>query len=464
MKRSLSDWKKPITEDAGSPVLELIPNEIKKKEEDLMLKDGYTVYFMKLIGQMKEEKYVELKMNQETVLYDNGDNKILVIWKRVQGTVKEQDYFDVIFEYMNYSDSYYDSDYEADKPVRKTFWIKHNRVYDKMKGITFMVEIYRNHEIEEMKKIVIPDNLERRDSIYSHNCNIYVDKHYSIDEVDKIVVKQIRDITNEKARVQYLNELRIYKELKSYAHPNICYMKGLTIMNNGYGSRYPSLVLQHGEDLRNYLFGVEQNALEKGDLKIYYEEVERCINQMIEGVKYFHQLGYIHYDIKLENFIIINNVVKLIDFGISMDEDELRYKLPVYDGTDGYVAPEVSIIPIMEKYALVGGNRLMPEEYFKVQGFKYSNVNHRLDIWSLGCCFLVMLKRDCEKMTIFKKMKHITEYPDDAIILIEDCLSEYDKITGHGERMKEILKGMLKENPNSRTELENIVIPLFNGV
>ena len=28
----------------------------------------------------------------------------------------------------------------------------------------------------------------------------------------------------------------------------------------------------------------------------------------------------------------------------------------------------------------------------------------------------------------------------------------------------EPLKGMLKENPNSRTELENIVIPLFNGV
>lgn len=464
MKRSHSNGKRARTDDADSPVLELITNEISKKEEDVMLRDGYTVYFMKLIGRTKEEKYVELKMNQETVLYDNGDNKILVKWKRAQGTLKEQDYFDVMFEYMNYSDSYYDSDYEADKPVRKTFWLKHNRVYDEMKGITFMVEIFRNREIEEMKKMVIPENLERRDATYSHNCNIYVDKHYSTDEDDKIVVKQIRDITNEKAREQYLNELRIYKKLKMYVHPNICYMEGLTIMNNGYGSRYPSLVLQHGEDLRNYLFGVERYALEKDDLKIYYEEVERCINQMITGVRFFHQLGYIHYDIKLENFIIINEVVKLIDFGISMNEDKLRYRLPVYDGTDGYLAPEVFTIPIMERYSLFGGSRLTREEYFKVQGFKYSNVNHRLDIWSLGCCFLVMLKRDCEKMTIFNKMRHITEYPGDAKLLIEECLIEYDKMTGHGEQMKEVLKGMLKENPYDRTELENIVTPLFNGI
>lgn len=464
MKRSLSDWKKPVIEDAGSPVLELISNEIKKREEDVMLRNGYTVYFMKLIGQMKEEKYVELKMNQETILYDKGDNKILVNWKRIQDKEKGEDYFNVIFEFMNYSDNYYDSDYEPDKPAREKFWFYHNRVFNTMRGITFMVEVFRNYEIENMKKIIIPENLERGDETYSRNCNIYVDKHYNTDEIDKIVVKQIRDITNKKAREQYLNELKVYKELNMYVHPNICYMKGLTIMNNGYGSKYPSLVLQHGEDLRNYLFGVEQYALEKGDLKIYYEQVERCINQMIEGVGFLHQLGYIHYDIKLENFIMRNEIVKLIDFGMSIKEQELQYGIPACIGTDGYLAPEVSIIPIKEKYSLSGGSRLTYEEYHKVQGFKYSDVNHRLDIWSLGCCFLVMLKRDCEKMTIFNRMRHITEYPKDAELLIENCLEEYDKIMGHGEKMKEVLKGMLKENPYERTELENIITPIFNGV
>lgn len=43
MKRSHSNGKRARTEDADSPVLELIPNEVKKKEEDVMLKDGYTV-------------------------------------------------------------------------------------------------------------------------------------------------------------------------------------------------------------------------------------------------------------------------------------------------------------------------------------------------------------------------------------------------------------------------------------
>ena len=62
---------------------------------------------------------------------------------------------------------------------------------------------------------------------------------------------------------------------------------------------------------------------------------------MVETVSYLHnQVGVVHRDLKLENFIVIDgNRIKLIDFGFAMALNISSLK--VYNGTRVYMAPEV---------------------------------------------------------------------------------------------------------------------------
>ena len=58
-----------------------------------------------------------------------------------------------------------------------------------------------------------------------------------------------------------------------------------------------------------------------------------------------HDAGYVHLDIKLENFLInaTTERIMLADFGLSKKIPELE-KTPSYVGSLGYVAPELNIL------------------------------------------------------------------------------------------------------------------------
>lgn len=48
---------------------------------------------------------------------------------------------------------------------------------------------------------------------------------------------------------------------------------------------------------------------------------------MMQSIKYLHDNGILHCDIKPSNFILVNGMLKCIDFGISrfiMDKTDLR--------------------------------------------------------------------------------------------------------------------------------------------
>jgi serine/threonine protein kinase len=51
--------------------------------------------------------------------------------------------------------------------------------------------------------------------------------------------------------------------------------------------------------------------------KKYFTEVETCyyVTQTMKALMHMHEHGIIHRDIKPENIVLINNVVKLADFG-----------------------------------------------------------------------------------------------------------------------------------------------------
>ncbi|XP_043911075.1 myosin light chain kinase, smooth muscle-like [Protopterus annectens] len=67
------------------------------------------------------------------------------------------------------------------------------------------------------------------------------------------------------------------------------------------------------------------------------------MQQLLEGVKYIHQQGIVHLDLKPENIMCVNRtgtLIKIIDFGLARKLDS-KTSLKVLQGTPEFVAPEV---------------------------------------------------------------------------------------------------------------------------
>ncbi|CAR28794.1 hypothetical protein ZYGR_0U01530 [Zygosaccharomyces rouxii] len=75
-------------------------------------------------------------------------------------------------------------------------------------------------------------------------------------------------------------------------------------------------------------------------------EINCCLKQIVEGVKYLHSLGLAHRDLKLDNCVMtMDGILKIIDFGSAV---VFRYPMetevtPAHGivGSDPYLAPEV---------------------------------------------------------------------------------------------------------------------------
>lgn len=81
---------------------------------------------------------------------------------------------------------------------------------------------------------------------------------------------------------------------------------------------------------------------------------------------YCHALGIVHRDLKPENVLIdkeLNNALKIIDFGTSVQYDKKKELLKTTHGTSYYIAPEV-----LNK-----------------------NYDERCDVWSIGVILYILL-------------------------------------------------------------------------
>lgn len=114
-----------------------------------------------------------------------------------------------------------------------------------------------------------------------------------------------------------------------------------------------------GKDLFDYLA--------KRDYTLHEEVAKLIIFQIMLGVRYLHNLGIVHRDLKLENIMMSHQkdgaVPKIVDFGLAkMIGPNESANEPF--GTLGYVAPEV----------------LQKKPY-----------TFSCDVWSLGCILYALL-------------------------------------------------------------------------
>jgi serine/threonine protein kinase len=78
----------------------------------------------------------------------------------------------------------------------------------------------------------------------------------------------------------------------------------------------------------------------------------------LEGLKYIHNNGIIHDDVKLENILMNSSEsedeydrAKICDFGLShlMDPISGKATAEVKCGTMGYMAPEINCVSLLNK-------------------------------------------------------------------------------------------------------------------
>ena len=100
-----------------------------------------------------------------------------------------------------------------------------------------------------------------------------------------------------------------------------------------------------------------EEGLSEIDVKYYWEG-------MLKSVSVVHKAGIIHSDLKPANFLIVDGMIKLIDFGIAskIQDDKTHVTKENQMGTLKYISPEVLNSDV-----------------------GYVKVGKKSDVWSMGC-------------------------------------------------------------------------------
>lgn len=143
------------------------------------------------------------------------------------------------------------------------------------------------------------------------------------------------------------------------------------------------------------------------------------MQQILSGVEYIHKNGIVHRDLKPENLLLDHNKnIKIVDFGLS-NQYKPGEKLKTACGSPCYAAPEM------------------------IAGKRYECLG--ADIWSCGIILYAML---CGYLPF--------EDPNTSKLYKKIMSGEYETPKILSTDSKEILKGILNTNPDTRFKIEQI--------
>ena len=228
---------------------------------------------------------------------------------------------------------------------------------------------------------------------------------------DRYALKVLRpDFRENKQEVQFLkNEFEIAKTLK---HPNVIRMHDLVLTGNA-----PFLVLELFSELNM------KQALRRGPDSIAYM-LDKVLAQIVEGLYHMHSKGWVHCDIKPDNFLVSREgEAKVIDFTISRKIKKGLGKIfggrsRVIQGTRSYMAPE------------------------QIRG---QILDARTDIYSLGCVFFESVTG---KLPFTGEspnellQKHISAPIPSPLVANENVSTEFSGL----------IKAMMSKKPDERPE------------
>ena len=278
--------------------------------------------------------------------------------------------------------------------------------------------IKREEEEERIKKLKIIENRYKltQEKIGKGGWGT-VHKYYDDENKENVAIK----ILTPKARGK--SECEILNLLKDKQHVNIVKIKDIF------------------EDDKNMFFVEEfceynlftyykehESPTTKGEYNITDEERMCLFFQLINGLKFLHELNIAHRDLKLINLLVTEEgILKICDFGDCYHCEKKGNHTSSRKGTDGHMAPEVYNMELYDPF--------------------------KADIWSCGIILWAMFNyhhiidtpREGSKITTYDE--YYERYKNIKIDDLKNC---------ENESVKKLVFEMLSYEPDRRPTIEDI--------
>ena len=232
------------------------------------------------------------------------------------------------------------------------------------------------------KNKVIKSNLNNNKIIENKHKKIFKNLFYPLNnKIDENVLAKLLDEYEKPKRYLFLADLNhqggqahIFK-IFDYLNGSVCVCKQfsdiddfnneekiLSLIEKGINDKYfapkhPNLLKFYGSNKKNIFIGKEQIPsirFEYFKSKDLHETVEyynglsekrslKYFKQILNGIKFLHSLKIAHKDIKLENILINrDHIIKIIDFGLSIDMSKGEEYCYNNSGSPLYCSPEIA--------------------------------------------------------------------------------------------------------------------------
>ncbi|KAM6354924.1 dual specificity protein kinase TTK [Podargus strigoides] len=277
-------------------------------------------------------------------------------------------------------------------------------------------------------------------SIPSHECLAIKGKVYTIlKQIGSGGSSKVFQVLNEKKQlfaVKYVNlEEADQQTVESYKN-EIAHLSKLQQHSDKIIRLYGYEITDHHIYMVMECGNIDLNSWLKKKKNIDPLERKSYWKNMLEAVHTIHEYGIIHSDLKPANFLIVDGMLKLIDFGIAnqMQPDVTSIIKDSQVGTMNYMPPEA--IKDMSIYGENGKSR--------------SKISPKSDVWSLGCILYCMTYG----RTPFQ---HITN-PINKLHAIVDPSYEIEFPDIAEKDLHDVLKCCLIRNPKQRISVSELLI------